>query len=234
MIIIIANQETKGKLSHRTSERKAIKRTKRPLYQRPLTTTTLICPRPCETKYTFKNIFILIVIIIISKRSHQSHVVQNNMQYKIYVHFPTLCTWKISFLQKGIFIVVIFIYQKESPITWPRDARNPLLNRFLCWQPGFKVSFKLTIMAMIITTTLKMLILPLMRVVFENTFQASACREKERGPRPWRTPALNYKVHKERNNCKFPENKDLSIDEYLINCSTATWTFWEHGSPGLQ
>ena len=154
MIIDIANQETKGKLSHRTSERKAITRTKRPLYQRPLTTTTLICPRPCETKYTFKNIFILIVIIIISKRSHQSHIVRNHTQYKIYVHFPTLCTWKISFLQKGIFIVVIFIYQKEPPNAWPRDARNPLLNCFLCWQPGFKVSFKLTILVMISTTTL--------------------------------------------------------------------------------
>ena len=57
MIIIIANQETKGKLSHRTSERKAIKRTKRPLYHRPLTTSTLICPRPCETKYTFRKYF---------------------------------------------------------------------------------------------------------------------------------------------------------------------------------
>ena len=62
--------------------------------------------------HTKKN-FILIVVIIISKRSHKSHVVQNHTQYKIYVLFPTLYAWKIAFLQKGIFIVVMFIFQKE-------------------------------------------------------------------------------------------------------------------------
>ena len=145
----------------------------------------------------------MIVVIIISKATNPTFPKTIRNSKYIYVSQPYTPEWKIAFLQKVIFIVVIFIYQKESPVTWPRDAGNPLLNCFLCWQPCFKVSFKLIIMAMIITTTLKMLIFPLMRMIFENTFQASASREKERGPRPWRTPALNYKVHKERNNCKF-------------------------------